>query len=78
MAGFDQILYVGIVGVGLYFAWTSGLLDKAGQGIVDATAPKGGFAKHHKKVRIIEPLPVIIEQPIPAGGIKPRMRLTMA
>lgn len=70
MAGFDQILYLGIVGIGVYMAYSTGLLDKAGQQLVTATAPKGqGYAKHKKK-KIVEVLVPVVPQK--------RIRLTMA
>ena len=74
MAGFDQILYVGLVGGGLYLAYTTGLLDQAGQAIVTATQPKqaSGWAKKHKKV--IE----ILEQPLMVPSHPKRIRMTIA
>lgn len=73
MAGMD-IIYLGIVGLGLWFAYSGGYLDKAGQSLVQATS-KGqgqgqGYAKHHKhKVK---------EVLIPIVPVQPRIRLTMA
>jgi hypothetical protein len=81
MAG-TEILYMGITAVAVYFAWQYGLLDQAGQMIVQATAPKQGFAKEHgrrheRRPVIIAPPEPIIEYPgIP--DVKHRMRMTIA
>lgn len=70
MAGIDQILYVGLVGAGLYLAWSGGFLDQAGQALVNATAGKQqGFAKHHRHRKEIL---------VPIVPVQPRMRLTFA
>lgn len=68
-----DILNLAIVGGGLYLAYSTGLLDQAGQALVNATGPKQqqGYAKHHKHRREI----LIPEVIVP---VQPRMRLTFA
>lgn len=66
-----DIVWLLVTGGGLLFAWQSGLLDQAGQAIVDATKPKAGFAKHRrhgKEVLIPVTVPIVTQ---------PRMRLTV-
>lgn len=69
MAGMGDILNLAIVGGGLYLAYSTGLLDQAGQALVNATGPKSqGYAKHRHRREIL----------IPIIPVQPRMRLTFA
>lgn len=80
MATMD-ILYLGIVGVATYLAYSTGLLDQAGQALVQATAKKqaSGWGKRGGGGGRGPPKHItILEQPLTYPFTPKRVRLTIA
>lgn len=78
-----DLVYLLVVGGGLVLAWQSGILDQAGQAIVNATqkGQQQGYARERiiggrRRREIIYP-EVIEPYPIVEPVVRPRMRLTI-
>lgn len=72
-----EILYLGLTAGAVYLAWQTGLLDQAGQQLVQATAKKqpAGWAK--SKARHPKTI-TILEQPLTVPSHPKRIRMTIA